>query len=489
MTPTTVGVCAPMNHPRLRFFETRTRAYREPLNHALTEQRLVAAYLIRWGLMLTPVALAIGSVVAFFLWSLDRVTSYRVEHGWILFLLPLAGVVIAWVYHRFGRSVEGGNNLVVDEIHEPGGGIPARITPLILAGTIATHLFGGSAGREGTAVQVGGGIASAFNRMFRLNNHDLRILLMAGIAGGFGAVFGTPIAGAVFAMEVLAIGRMEYESLIPVLFTSLLADWTTSAWGIHHTAYEIAILTPDRDSLPFDLLLMAKAAGAGAVFGLASILFAELTHGLGRAFRRLATNPLARAALGGVMVIALVYVLGTRDFLGLGVSSPNPAVTSITSAFHTGGAKPFDWWWKTLFTAITLASGFKGGEVTPLFFIGATLGNRMAILLRAPIDLFAGLGFVAVFAGAANTPLACTIMGIELFGAAAAPYLAVACFVAYLVSGHSGIYLSQRLGAPKFPGQGLQAGVALRHLRPSRGSSQTAPAAPPVATEKSGPPD
>jgi H+/Cl- antiporter ClcA len=179
------------------------------------------------------------------------------------------------------------------------------------------------------------------------------------------------------------------------------------------------------------------------------VVFAELAHGLGRLFRQWVKSPLARPVIGGALIIGAVAVLGTREYLGLGVSSPDASDVTILSSFQGSGADPFSWGWKIAFTVLALASGFKGGEVTPLFFIGASLGNRLAVLMRAPVDLFAGLGFVAVFAGAANTPLACTIMGIELFGAGSAPYIAVACFVAYLVSGHSGIYLSQRIATPK----------------------------------------
>jgi H+/Cl- antiporter ClcA len=176
------------------------------------------------------------------------------------------------------------------------------------------------------------------------------------------------------------------------------------------------------------------------------------------------------------VTIVLVYALGTRDYLGLGVTSATPGATSIVSAFQDGGAGPLSWWWKIAFTAIALGTGFKGGEVTPLFFIGATLGNRLAGVMDAPADLFAGLGFVGVFAGAANTPLACTVMGIELFGAGFAPYLAVACFVAYLVSGHTGIYLSQRVGTPKFASDPAHAGASLRVIREARSR-----AVPPIA--------
>lgn len=438
-----------------------------PLHFDLREQSAVARYLAKWFLLLTPVAAAIGSVSALFLWTLERATEARWEQPWLIFLLPVAGFASAALYHRFGRLVEGGNNLLVDEIHSPGGGVPPRIVPLIFISTIVAHLFGASVGREGTAVQMGGGIASAANRVLRLGPDDLRTLLMAGVAAGFGAVFGTPIAGAVFAMEVLAVGRMEYGALIPVLYASLLADYSAASWNAHHTAYQISITARD-GNLPFNAWLMCKVIVAGAAFGLAAVLFAELAHGLARVFRSAISNPLFRPVLGGVLTVALVFILGTRDYLGLGVTSPDTGGTSIVSSFQDGGADPFSWWWKIAFTALALGSGFKGGEVTPLFFIGAALGNRLAALLSAPVDLFAGLGFVAVFAGAANTPLACTVMGIELFGADAAPYLAVACFVAYLVSGHSGIYLSQRIGTPKVISVGVPVDASLRAVREAR---------------------
>ncbi len=431
----------------------------------LSEQIAVTRYLVRWIVILTPVAALVGSVSALFLWSLERATETRWEYEWLLYLLPLAGLVSALLYHRFGRSVEGGNNLLVDEIHEPGAGVPARIAPLIFVTTVIAHLFGASVGREGTAVQMGGGLAGAFNRWLRMEGDDLRTLLQAGIAAGFGAVFGTPIAGAIFAMEVLSVGRLQYRALIPVLYAALLADLTGALWNAHHTTYHIAIIPTDGD-LPFDPLLMAKAALAGVAFGLIAIVFAELTHGIGRAFRTVIGSPLLRPVVGGVLIIGLVFIVGSRDYLGLGVTSNDPGATSIVSSFEEGGASPFSWWWKVAFTALALGSGFKGGEVTPLFYIGASLGNRLAGLLRAPVDLFAGLGFVGVFAAAANTPLACTVMGVELFGADALPYMAVACFVAYVVSGHTGIYLSQRVATPKVGT--LPEDASLRSLRDAR---------------------
>jgi len=218
--------------------------------------------------------------------------------------------------------------------------------------------------------------------------------------------------------------------------------------------------------LPFDPWLMAKVAVAGVAFGLAALLFAEMVHGIGRVFRTMIPWPAARPPVGALLIIGLVFVLGTRDYLGIGVTSPEAGGVSIVSSFEAGGAHWDSWWWKIVFTALALGSGFKGGEVTPLFFIGATLGNRLAALMGGPADLFAAVGFVAIFAGAANTPLACIVMGIELFGADASPYLAVGCVVAYLASGHSGIYLSQRVDTPKV---GVALGDAsLRSMRDGR---------------------
>ena len=408
-------------------------------------------YFLKWLAIVSPAAGVIGAACALFLWSLERVTQTRALHPSLLYFLPLAGVAVAALYQRFGKSVEGGNNLIVEQIHQPGGGVPSRMAPLILIGTVITHLFGGSAGREGTAVQMGGSIASTFGRWLRLSPSDLRILLMAGIAGGFGAVFGTPLAGAVFAMEVLSVGRMSYEALIPCLIAGIVGDQACAALGIRHTIYQITSVFAAAHAPQLDPLLLSKVALAAVAFGLASVLFAELQHSLQQLFKTAIRSPLLRPAVGGVIIIALVYLTGTRDYLGLGVNAADPHAVTILSCFRAGGATDGSWGWKILFTAVTLSCGFKGGEVTPLFFIGAALGNVCARLLdaTAQTDLFAGLGFIGVFAGATNTPLACTIMGIELFGSQAVVYMAVACYLSYLFSGHTGVYLSQRIAVPK----------------------------------------
>ncbi len=415
------------------------------------EQVFIARQLLTWTLLIVPVALVVGLLVAFFLWALDWATNMRWANEWLVFLLPLAGVLIFWLYKSWGGNTAAGNNLIIDEIHEPGEGIPARMTPLILFTTIITHLFGGSAGREGTAVQMGGSIAALFSGWYKLPRENQRILLLCGMSAGFGAVFGTPVAGAVFALEVIAIGRIKYDALIPCLIAGIIADITCQATSIHPTQYHIASFTKGAISYPtisFDLCLLGTVIVAGCCFGLVSFGFAQLTHLIKSKSLQYITKPWLVPFIGAALIIGISYSLGSFDYLGLGVTNPANGV-SITSAFSVNGSNYFSWFWKLLLTAITLGMGFKGGEVTPLFFIGATLGNTMAMVTGAPIDLFAALGFIAVFAGATNTPIACTLMGIELFGGEFILYFAVACFTAYYFSGHSGIYSAQKTAIKK----------------------------------------
>lgn len=417
------------------------------------EHIFITSYLLKWTILTIPMSVAVGSVIAFFLWLLDKAINFRFAHPWLLFLLPAAGVVIYLLYKYLGKNSDGGNNLIMDEIHEPGGGVPFRMAPLVLLTTVITHLFGGSAGREGTAVQIGGSLAQFFARKFKLTQDEVKTLLTTGIAAGFGAVFGTPITGAIFALEVLALGRIKHDALLPCFIASLLADITCAAWGIHHTHYTINFSEQDGkvffNFFHFDIILLLKVILGGVLFGLAGYAFAELSHTIKNYSNRYIKIKWLIPALGGAIVIALTYIIGTQDYLSLGVSNPDPHAVSILSCFHPGGATNLSWFWKLLFTAITLGMGFKGGEVTPLFFVGAALGNTIAFYTGAPVDLMAGLGFIAVFAGATNTPLACTFMGIELFGTQNVVYYAVACFTAYYFSGHSGIYHAQRIGVSK----------------------------------------
>jgi H+/Cl- antiporter ClcA len=412
-------------------------------------------YLVRWSVIVIPVAIAIGSMVALFLWLLGWAIHFRFGHTWLLYLLPLAGVVIHLLYKWYGQSAERGNNLIIDEIHHPGAGVPKRMAPLILVTTVITHLFGGSAGREGTAVQIGGSLANLFSGWFKLDEEDKKTMLTAGVAAGFGAVFGTPLTGTVFALEVIAIGRINYTALLPCLIAGLIGDITVSVWGIKHTLYHVDIVDTGQvlygQHLPVSLILLAKVIAAAAVFGLVSMAFANAVHLVKNfSLKWIKVNWLIPIC-GGLVIIGLTYLLGRPDYLSLGVEPEHTGAITIVSAFQHGGSLAFSWLWKLIYTAITLGTGFKGGEVTPLFYIGATLGNTLGELMNAPVGLFAALGFIAVFAGATNTPLACTLMGIELFGGEYALFFAVACFTAYFFSGEGGIYPAQRVAQAKLP--------------------------------------
>ncbi len=429
------------------------------------EQFAMVPYLARWLLLSCILGTLSGTASAVFLYALERATDMRVAHAWLLWLLPVAGFVTGWVYHRVGKSVEGGNNLLIDEIHDPQKIVPKRMAPLVLVATVVTHLFGGSAGREGTAVQMGGALADRVTQCFGLERDDRRILLMGGIAAGFSSVFGTPLAGAIFGLEVLAIGRLRYDALLACIASSLVADQVCRAWGIHHTVYSIAFV-PAVSPLGLGSVIVA-----GIAFGIVGMLFADATHATSAFIKRKISYAPMRPFIGGIVVAVAATLLNVPQYLGLGIPT-------IVEAFK-GPLPAYDFAGKFAFTVVTLASGFKGGEVTPLFYIGATLGNALAHVLALPVPVLAGLGFVAVFAGAANTPIASTVMAIELFGVDIGVYAALACVVAYLFSGHTGIYRAQRVGHAKHPL--LPAGMRLADIpawRKTRKDDSTAPTHP-----------
>jgi len=395
----------------------------------------IVFFLVKWLLISVLVGILVGSASALFLVSLDWATNWRERHLWVIWLLPVAGFGIGCLYYYFGKDVEPGNNLLLENIHHPSKVIPLKMAPLVLIGTIVTHLFGGSAGREGTALQIGGSISDQFTRLLGLRPRDRKLILIAGIAAGFGSVFGTPLAGGIFGLEVILLGRLQYDSLLPAFAASVFADMTTKAWKVGHTHYHIPII-PDLSAAN-----VLYAVIAGAIFGMCAVVFSTFTHQISGFLKSKIVFPPFRPVVGGIIVVLGVTALGTTKYIGLGIPT-------IVASFQSQ-LPPYDFALKILFTSVTLGAAFKGGEVTPLFFIGATLGNALSYFVPLPTGLLAGMGFVAVFAGAANTPLACTIMAVELFGAGCGVYVGIACVIAYLFSGHRGIYGAQVIGQSK----------------------------------------
>ncbi|MDO6758678.1 voltage-gated chloride channel family protein [Tamlana sp. 2_MG-2023] len=411
-------------------------------------------YLLKWTLICAVLGAIVGSVSAFFLISLEWATDYRESNQWIIWLLPIGGFIIGLSYHLYGNSVVKGNNLLLEEFHSPKKIIPFRMVPLVLFGTVLTHLFGGSAGREGTAVQMGGAIADRFTKILKLKNRDRKILLIAGISAGFASVFGTPLAGGIFALEVLILGRIRLDAIIPSFLAAVFANYFCHIWNVSHTHYTISTVA---EMTPVNVLWCLLA---GIIFGLVAMLFSKSTHFWGHLFGKFIKYPPLRPVVGGVILAVTIYLMGTTKYIGLGIPM-------IVDAFSVE-LNSYDFILKLLFTSFTLGAGFKGGEVTPLFFIGAALGNVLIWFIPLPMGLLAGMGFVAVFAGATNTPIACTVMGIELFGIESGVFIALACSTAYVFSGHSGVYSSQIIGSPKNNSFLREKGLHLSEIKDKR---------------------
>jgi H+/Cl- antiporter ClcA len=368
------------------------------------------------------VGLVAGTAGAVFLISLDAVTEYRESRPWLLLGLPLGGFLVGWIYHYYGKGAEGGNRLLLQAIDAPENPIPFRMGGLVYLGTLITHLFGGSAGREGTALQMAGALTYPLKRW--LTREEIPLLLVSALAAGFGAVFGTPWSGAVFALEVSRKRQLKF--ILPALSAAFIANAVTLRLGAGHTVYEISELPP------IALTTLSYTALSGLAFGGCAALFIRTLEFSTQRINGWIAYPPFRPLLGGTLVAALMYAIGTEKFMGLGIPS-------IVTAFHQAAA-PTDFLLKLAFTVLTLGSGFRGGEVTPLFFIGATLGSALSLWLPLPIELLAGIGFVAVFGAASKTPGACIILGLELFGWGPAVFLTLACGIAFICSGKKSIY-------------------------------------------------
>ena len=388
--------------------------------------RAAVKYLLKWIPVSILISLMSGFASAIFLFLLDHASKFHQSFPALIWGLPVCGLVIGWIYTKFGKGSERGNNLLIEEIHDPKQRVPKRMMPLILVSTLASHLFGASVGREGTAVQMSGALADQLTKPFKLHGEDRNILLMSSISAGFSSVFGTPWAGFIFGLEVIRFRKIQYPAILPCLACSLLADFVTRALGIHHSHF------PPLSFPSFTLGVILKITAAGLLFGLAGRFFSLLTHSVSGLFKRLLSRDYLRPALGGLICALLIGLLGMGRYSGLGLSV-------IQEAFNTN-LPPADFIFKLFFTALCVGAGLKGGEVTPIFFIGATMGSWLNTFFQFPTGFLTALGFVAVFAGAANTPLACIAMAMELFGVKVGGFALIVCWASFFLSGSSGIY-------------------------------------------------
>lgn len=366
-----------------------------------------------------------------FHFCIDWATESREAHGWLLYLLPLAGVLICALYRLCGVKNDEGTNLVLNSIRTKND-IPLNMTPLIFVGTVLTHLCGGSSGREGAALQIGGSVGTALGRLVRLDEKDLHIITMAGMSALFAALFGTPVTAAVFSMEVISVGSLYYAALLPCIVAAETAALIARALGVAPTAFAVGLM----QSATWDVLLRAAVLAAGCA--LVSIVFVACLHGAGRLYRRIFRNAYVRAGAGGALIVLLTLALGTRAYNGAGMAT-------IVRAIEGGSAQWQDFACKIVFTALTIGAGFKGGEIVPTFFIGATFGCVFGGALGLDPGFAAALGLTALFCGVVNCPLAALVLSVELFGSGSLPVFALVCAVSYLLSGYYSLYSGQHI--------------------------------------------
>lgn len=382
----------------------------------------------RWSVLALVVGAVSGILSASFIGALNWATTTREGTDWLIWMLPVTGLAVGATYHFLGRGLERGSNLVIEQIHGGSEPIPFRLTPLIFAASIVSHLGGASVGREGAAIQLAAGVTDPLSRQIRLSPSERSLMLIVAVAGAFGSVFGVPVAGAVFALEVQRVGRVRYEALVPAFVAAFTGDAVVRGLDVHHTRF------PTMPALEFDAALAWRVVIFGIVAGVLAWLFVRLTHLVRDVSSRLVPWYPLRPMIGGALLAVLIVSLGWRDYSGLSMPLALEAMN---------GSAAGQWGTKFILTALSIGTGFVGGEFIPLFVIGALAGASFASLTGADIAVFALIGAVALLAGATNTPLACTILGLELFGGGGLAFFAVACVAAYATSGHTGIYHAQ----------------------------------------------
>ena len=384
---------------------------------------------LKWCLLSILVGAVSGAVGTLFYFSVRYATELRIAHGWLIWLLPLGGLLIVFLYHRGKITQPKGTDLVIEAVRSPEP-VPIVMAPLIFVATVITHLFGGSAGREGAALQLGGSLGYRIGRMFRLDEKDLHVVTMCGMAACFSALFGTPLTSTLLVMEVITVGVMYYSALVPCIIASIVAAGI--AQSFHAVPTQFAVTgAPEIGVLP-----LLQVSLLGILCALVSILYCFVMHGTGTLYKKWIPNQYLRAAVGGILVVLLSLVFG-RDYLGMG--------GDVIAAAFQHSARPEAFVLKLLFTAVTLGAGFRGGEIVPAFFVGATFGSFTGSLIGLSPSFGASIGFMSVFCGVTNCPLTAFVLSVEVFGEKGILYYLLAAGISYMLSGYSGLYSQQKI--------------------------------------------
>lgn len=402
----------------------------EKWREILSRVKTYLLFFLKWTALAVLTGVLCGGIGAMFHHAVSLADGLFAAHGWLLYLLPVAGLTIALLYHLAGVERDRGANLVMISLRT-GDPMPHGAASRIFAGTVLTHLCGGSAGREGAALMIGAGVATALERLFRLKTEESKLITMCGMSALFSAVFGTPVTAAIFSMEVATVGTIRYSALYPCLAASLTGWGVSSLLG---TAPEVmpALTVPAGSA--GDLLRVALLA---LLCALCAILFLSAVHLAGHLYLKYAPDLFLRAAAGGVLVILVTLLLGTRDYNGAGMAQAIAAVE--------GHAAPWAFLAKILLTALTVGAGYKGGEIVPSFFIGAAFGCAAGPLLGLDPGFAAAIGLVALFCAVVNCPIAAIMLSVELFGGSGLGCFAMACGISYLMSGYYTLYAAQRI--------------------------------------------
>lgn len=390
---------------------------------------------VRWVLFSAVIGVVVGLVSSAFYLCFAWATGVQTKWPWLLYLLPLGGAAIVLLYRVCGMEKDRGTNFVLVAVRE-NAPLRLRTAPLVFLSTIITHLVGGSSGREGAILQIGGSISSKIGQWVHLDEKDSRVITMCGMSAAFAALFGTPLAAAIFAMEVVSVGVLYYAALVPCTLSALIGVWVAGLCGVAPTSFPLSGV-PELEPLS-----MLRVLVLGLLLALVSILFCRIMHGVSHLYDRFLSHPLLRAIVGGVLVVLLTLLVGSRDYNGAG--------SGVIAAAIGGQARPEAFLLKIVFTALTLGAGFKGGEIVPAFFAGSTFGCVAAPLIGLPAPFGAALGMVAVFCGVTNCPLTSLLLAFEVFGGGGLPLFAIVCAVTYMLSGYDSLYSEQKIMYGKF---------------------------------------